>query len=135
MLVNHKSCAADGTWLGVRFCRHKICAQPCLTVLQVQNIAPAFKSLTKQRGLLGSAAHEKTALNRAGFFSAQRTGLEPATSRVTGGCSNQLSYHCRFLYNTHCSAHAQNTAKTFCFQQCVGGRTCTSDLGFMSPML
>lgn len=28
------------------------------------------------------------------FSDAQLTGLEPATSRVTGGCSNQLSYNC-----------------------------------------
>ncbi len=26
------------------------------------------------------------------FLLARSTGLEPATSRVTGGCSNQLSY-------------------------------------------
>ena len=29
---------------------------------------------------------------RMGRFFAGTTGLEPATSRVTGGCSNQLSY-------------------------------------------
>jgi hypothetical protein len=32
---------------------------------------------------------------------AQRTGLEPATSRVTGGCSNQLSYLCNLLFCTN----------------------------------
>ncbi len=29
---------------------------------------------------------------------AQSTGLEPATSHVTGGCSNQLSYDCIYIY-------------------------------------
>ena len=33
------------------------------------------------------------------FAFARRTGLEPATSHVTGGCSNQLSYHRKYSYN------------------------------------
>ncbi len=34
------------------------------------------------------------------IFSAQSTGVEPATSHVTGGCSNQLSYDCIAPYYT-----------------------------------
>lgn len=36
-------------------------------------------------------SYEKTARGRS-FHIARPTGLEPATFRVTGGCSNQLSY-------------------------------------------
>jgi len=37
----------DWTWLVVDFCRHKNRAQPRLAVLQLQDMAPAFKSLAE----------------------------------------------------------------------------------------
>ena len=52
------------------------------------------------------------------FYLARSTGLEPATSSVTGKRSNQLSY-----------------ARIFPLVEGVGGKTCTSDIGLMSPML
>lgn len=36
------------------------------------------------------------------FYSAQTAGLEPVTSRVTGGCSNQLSYVCVHIAHGDC---------------------------------
>lgn len=53
----------------------------------MQNIAPAFKSLGKQNCLLAALAYAKTPF---GAFSARETGLEPATSSVTGKRSNQI---------------------------------------------
>lgn len=38
---------------------------------------------------------KKNTLIKRCFSDAQSTGLEPATSRVTGECSNQLSYDCK----------------------------------------
>ena len=59
-------------------------------------------------------------------FIARAMGLEPTTSSVTGKRSNQLSY---------ARIQEHHTAKVGLVEPGVGGRTCTFDLGFMSPML
>ncbi len=41
---------------------------------------------------------QKSPENRG--FNAEWTGLEPATSCVTGRHSNQLNYHSKYLYST-----------------------------------
>ena len=58
---------------------------------------------------------------------AQRTRLELATSRVTGGCSNQLSYNCNN------ERIAEN--ELFFNLSCVGGEGRTLNLSFMSAVL
>ncbi len=60
------------------------------------------------------------------FIFAQSTGLEPATSHVTGGCSNQLSYDCKYLTQTYISESVSDG---------VGDRERSCDLGLMSPAL
>ncbi len=57
-----------------------------------RDIAPLFSSRREQNYLFASSPQIKK--SRQGFF-AGRTGLEPATSAVTGRCSNQLNYRPR----------------------------------------
>ena|GEM_PF-4799781 len=62
------------------------------------NIAKLFESRTEARKCFLRHANAKNPAILAGFFAfARRTGLEPATSHVTGGCSNQLSYHRKYF--------------------------------------
>ena len=68
----------------------------------------------RQAVVFASAAPYKKAPLSVLFCMAQRTRLELATSRVTGGCSNQLSYHCNI---------ERIAEKLFFFNHppCVGG--------------
>ncbi len=43
---------------------------------------------------------------------AERTGLEPATSSVTGKRSNQLNYRSKYLINSEIVAKKFNLSKT-----------------------
>jgi hypothetical protein len=42
------------------------------------------------------------------FFNARSKGLEPSTSRVTGECSNQLSYDRKQIYFTQMATFYNN---------------------------
>jgi hypothetical protein len=99
---------------------------------QNKNIPAPFKSRrkSKQFDLLRHAHKQKIPVG--GFFVyAQSTGLEPATSRVTGECSNQLSYDCINIFSTY---PIYQKLKYFSIE-CVGGWNRTTDLGLMSPTL
>ena len=51
-------------------------------------LSPSFKPLKLLRNFIDPANKKPL----SGYLFARSTGLEPATSRVTGECSNQLSY-------------------------------------------
>ena len=60
--------------------------------------------------------------------SARETGLEPATSAVTGRRSNQVELLSQLENRSYSS-------KIFLICLGAGSRTCTCDLGLMSPSL
>ena len=58
-----------------------------------RDIAVPFEPLAGSKQMLPARSRKNTkAPSRRFCIFARSTGLEPATSRVTGGCSNQLSY-------------------------------------------
>ncbi len=93
--------STDGTWSGVRDSPSLVSAHdPASRFRLLARHRSGFQALTEcAQAHSVRCANEKTPF--MGVFSfAQRTGLEPATSRVTGGCSNQLSYHCKQLHSS-----------------------------------
>jgi hypothetical protein len=141
-IIPHKNVARE-TGLGQAFyiCRRK-CSRTTLPRHSAcwQNMVPAFKSLGKQSSLLAALAYVAKKPRRALFARARETGLEPATSAVTGQRSNQIELlpHTLPAFLEARAEHCDCSLKTPIFQPntlCVGGRTCTFDLGFMSPML
>jgi uncharacterized C2H2 Zn-finger protein len=62
----------------------------CLTGIK-QDILDLFKSRRSYRASVNTKHQQKLVF----CVNAQSTRLELATSRVTGGCSNQLSYDCK----------------------------------------
>lgn len=75
--------------------------------LQFQYTCSVFCYINSQKTITGFRVRTKALpelfpshakIRPTADFLAQPTGLEPATSSVTGQCSNQLSYGCIFMY-------------------------------------
>ncbi len=81
-------------------------------------MAPLVQVGHRQSSLPASAAQKNTPIG--GFYFARPTGLEPATSRVTGECSNQLSYG-RIMSVASLIPHASKQI-AYLPPPCVGGR-------------
>ncbi len=100
-------CVADGTLFvtGHDFLGHCVPknSRPRLTCFGIVKTETSFR-LAVRHGHEAVRVLNAKSINHEidGFcvcLTARRTGLEPATSRVTGGCSNQLSYHRSYIWH------------------------------------
>src|SRR3989344_6419370 len=104
-------------------------SRPCLAARALPFGQPrAPLRLSNSAAGKARSLHSNTRASARVFSLAGTTGFEPATFRVTGGRSNQLSYVPKMPY--------YRTAFLVIYQmKNVGGRNRTSDLGLMSPSL